>query len=133
MTERLLEKLTVLDKCSEKMMDIRTLKCQMQNISVKKSLHIPLTFDFHTGFEKSCPKSLAAKLKESSQKEQSSADDQKTDSKLSSGLNLQKPKLLTSGLSPRKYHFGKANVRPYSVPGNLKYQPSALSSQKQEL
>ncbi|XP_072505869.1 uncharacterized protein C1orf141 homolog [Notamacropus eugenii] len=136
MTERLLEKLTAMDKRSEKVMDMRTLKCRMQNINIKKNLHIPLTFDFHTGFEKPCPKSIAAKLKESSQKEQFSANGQKMDTKLTSGLNAWKPKLLTSGLLPRKCLFGKANIRPYSVPGNLKYQPleeSQLSEAPEQL
>nr|XP_020848724.1 uncharacterized protein C1orf141 homolog isoform X2 [Phascolarctos cinereus] len=122
MTERVLEKLSALDKRSEKVMDIWTQKCWMQNVSRKKSLRIPLTFDFHTGFEKPCPKSIPSKLKESSQKEQSSVDGRKVDKKLTSGSNVWKPKLLTSGLLPRKCLFGKANMRPYSVPGNLKYQ-----------
>ncbi|XP_043857205.1 uncharacterized protein C1orf141 homolog [Dromiciops gliroides] len=123
MTERLLEKLTVLDEYSEKVMAMRTLKCRVQNISVKKSLQIPLIFDFHTGFEKPCPKAIASKLKESCQREQAVVEGQKMDTKLTSGLNKWKPKLLTSGFLPRKRLFGKANVRPYSVPGNLKYHP----------
>ncbi|XP_074121791.1 uncharacterized protein C1orf141 homolog isoform X2 [Sminthopsis crassicaudata] len=123
MTERILEKLIALDEYSEKMMEMRELKCRMQNISVKKSLTLPLTFEFYTGFEKPCPKIIASKLKESFQKEQSLVDGQKMDSKVASGPNVWKPKVITSGLLPRKCLFGKANIRPYSVPGNLKYHP----------
>ncbi|XP_074077328.1 uncharacterized protein C1orf141 homolog [Macrotis lagotis] len=123
MTERLLQKLLALDEYSGKMMDMQTLKCQMQNISVKKSLHIPLTCDFNTGFEKPFPKTTASKIKESYQKEQFLMDGQKMEDKFTRDLDIQKPEHQTSELLPRKHLLGKANIRSYSVPGNLKYAP----------
>ncbi|XP_051855431.1 uncharacterized protein C1orf141 homolog isoform X2 [Antechinus flavipes] len=133
MTERILEKLIALDEYSEKMMEMRALKCRMRNISVKKSLALPLTFEFYTGFERPCPKIIASKLKESLQKKQPLVNGQKMDSKVASGLNVWKPKVLTSGLLPRKCLFGKANIRPYSVPGNLKYHPLVEKLQPSEI
>uniref|UniRef100_A0A5F8HHT4 Uncharacterized protein n=1 Tax=Monodelphis domestica TaxID=13616 RepID=A0A5F8HHT4_MONDO len=117
MTDRLLEKIEAIDEYS-KMMDFRIRRDRMRNISVKKSLCIPLTFDFHTGFEKPCTKIITSKPGESSHK---ASGDQQKGAKTISGLNVWKPKLLNNGFVPRRCLYGKANIRPYSVPGNLKY------------
>uniref|UniRef100_A0A8C2V693 Uncharacterized protein n=1 Tax=Chinchilla lanigera TaxID=34839 RepID=A0A8C2V693_CHILA len=110
MAERVLQKLDVLDVRAKALLDRRAEKNRLQNEEKRKTLVIPLTFDFHLEFEEAV-----------------AVPTSKTASKIRAdkSCDTKKPKKFISlqrQPEPIKSDFEKSDLRPHIVPLNIKNQ-----------
>ncbi|XP_072586716.1 uncharacterized protein C1orf141 homolog [Vulpes vulpes] len=112
MTEKILEKLDILDEQEKILLARRTKKNRLQSQGKKKTLVTPLTFDFQLEFEEDIVPSTSKKVPRITEDK---------------SYSIKKPKrdiCFKNEPEPRKSDFGKLNLEPHFVPTDIRTQES---------
>uniref|UniRef100_A0A8C0M0Z1 Uncharacterized protein n=2 Tax=Canis lupus familiaris TaxID=9615 RepID=A0A8C0M0Z1_CANLF len=112
MTEKILEKLDILDEQEKILLARRTKKNRLQSQGKKKTLVTPLTFDFQLEFEEDIVPSTSKKVPRI------------TEDKSYSIKKTKRYICFKNEPEPRKSDFGKLNLGPHFVPTNIRTQES---------
>uniref|UniRef100_A0A8C0LB02 Chromosome 1 open reading frame 141 n=1 Tax=Canis lupus dingo TaxID=286419 RepID=A0A8C0LB02_CANLU len=120
MTEKILEKLDILDEQEKILLARRTKKNRLQSQGKKKTLVTPLTFDFQLEFEEDIVPSTSKKVPRI------------TEDKSYSIKKTKRYICFKNEPEPRKSDFGKLNLGPHFVPTNIRTQESKSIAQTGE-
>ncbi|CAD7689558.1 unnamed protein product [Nyctereutes procyonoides] len=112
MTEKILEKLDILDEQEKILLARRTKKNRLQSQGKKKTLVTPLTFDFQLEFEEDIVPSTSKKVPRI------------TEDKSYSIKKTKRYICFKNEPEPRKSDFGKLNLGPHIVSTNIRTQES---------